>query len=147
MVRRLGLTGTLRWGLRATALEMLIPGLMPGAGGAGGGSGRGSYDPAVMSGIVGASAAGHKWKAMEAFKARETMLAGAGQGELQAADASLRVPLRIVCIPLFNWIYAKGCERGVPGLAHVVRGGWQLFSSEVLVRLLFPKGVGEVIWS
>ena len=136
MVRRLGLTGTLRWGLRATALETLIPGLL----------GPGN-DTAVMCGIVGSSAAGHKWKAMEAFKARETMLAGAGQGELQAADASLRVPLRIVCIPLFNWIYAKGSERGFPGLAHVVRGGWQLFSSEVLVRVLFPKGVGDVIWS
>ena len=135
MVRRLGLTGTLRWGLRATALEMLVPGLI-GAG----------NDKTVMCGIVGASAAGHKWKAMEAFKARETMLAGAGQGELQAADASLRVPLRIVCIPLFNWIYAKGSEWGFPGLAHVVRGGWQLFSSEVLIRMLFPKGVGEVIW-
>ena len=56
MVRRLGLTGTLRWGLRATALEMLVPGLI-GAG----------NDKTVMCGIVGASAAGHKWKAMEAF--------------------------------------------------------------------------------
>ena len=49
------------------------------------------------------------------------MLAGAGQGELQAAEASLRVPLRIICIPLFNWIYAKGSEWKIPGLAHVVR--------------------------
>ena len=32
---------------------------------------------------------------------------GAGQGELQAADASLRVPLRIICIPFFNWL----CKR------------------------------------
>ena len=55
----------------------------------------------------------HKWKAMNAFKTRETMLAGAGQGELQAAEASLRVPLRIICIPLFNWIYAKVRERRV----------------------------------
>jgi hypothetical protein len=27
------------------------------------------------------------------------------------AEASLRVPLRIICIPFFNWIYAKGSER------------------------------------
>jgi hypothetical protein len=84
---------------------------------------------------------------MNAFKARETLLAGAGQGELQAAEASLRVPLRIVCIPLFNWIYAKGCERNMPGMAHTIRGVWHLFSSEVLCRLLFPQGVGDMVWN
>ena len=68
------------------------------------------------------------------------------KGELQAAEASLRVPLRIICIPLFNWIYAKGSEWGIPGLAHTIRGSWQVFSSEILIRLLFPQGVGEVIW-
>ena len=41
---------------------------------------------------------------------------------LQAAEASLRVPLRIVCIPLFNWLYIKGCKMNMPGLAH---GAWR----------------------
>ena len=57
-----------------------------------------------------------------------------------------RVPLRIICIPLFNWIYAKGSERGMPGLAHTVRGVWHFVSSEVLIRLCFPKGVGDIVW-
>ena len=96
MVRKLGLTGTLRWGLRCTGMETIIPGLI-GA----------DHTNATMCGIVGSSIGGHKWKAMEAFKARETMRVGAGQGELQAADASLRVPLRIICIPFFNWL----CKR------------------------------------
>ena len=136
MARNLKLTGTLRWSLRMTALESFIPGLLPAS----------SPNWLCMGGICGASIPIHKWKALNAFKARETMLAGAGQGELQAAEASLRVPLRIICIPLFNWIYAKGSEWGMPGLAHTIRGGWQLFSSEVLIRLLFPSGIGDVIW-
>jgi MFS family permease len=135
MARNLGLTGTLRWSLRFTALESFIPGLLPS-----------SSSRLCMGGIVGASVPIMKWKALNAFKTRETMLAGAGQGELQAAEASLRVPLRIICIPLFNWIYAKGSERGMPGVAHILRGGWQLFSSEILMRILFPSGIGDVIW-
>ena len=35
----------------------------------------------AIRGIVGASVPIHKWKALNAFKTRETMLAGAGQGE------------------------------------------------------------------
>ena len=89
MASNLGLTGTLRWGIRFTALEALIPGVV----------GK-SWSRTAMGGIIGASIPIHKWKAMNAFKARETMLAGAGQGELQAAEASLRVPLRIICMPL-----------------------------------------------
>ena len=84
------------------------------------------------------------------FTTKEESLTLQVRGKVNCRQPTLACASRcvyIVCIPLFNWIYAKGCERGVPGLAHVVRGGWQLFSSEVLVRLLFPKGVGEVIWS
>ena len=119
MAKNLGLTGALKWSLRFTALEHIIPGLLPS-----------SASKLSMASIVGCSMPIHKWKALNAFKTRETMLAGAGQGELQAAEASLRVPLRIICIPLFNWLYAKGSEWKIPGLAHVVRGSWQLFSSE-----------------
>jgi MFS family permease len=135
MARHLGLTSTLRWGIRCTALEALVPGLI-----------SSSWSRTCMGSIIAASVPIHKWKAMNAFKTRETMLAGAGQGELQAAEASLRVPLRIVCIPLSNWLYAKGSEWGWPGLAHTVRGVWHLFSSEILVRWLFPGGVGEMVW-
>ena len=135
MAKNLGLTGTLKWSLRFTALEHIIPGTLPS-----------SFSKVSMASIVACSMPIHKWKALNAFKTRETMLAGAGQGELQAAEASLRVPLRIICIPLFNWIYAKGSEWKIPGLAHVVRGSWQLFSSEILIRLLFPGGIGDVIW-
>lgn len=99
MARMFGLTGTLRWGIRATAVETLIPAVAPASMARGLGQG----------GIVGiastaASLPIHKWKAMNACKALATHQAGAGQGELQAAEASLRVPLRIICTPLFNWL-------------------------------------------
>jgi hypothetical protein len=41
-------------------------------------------ESAPRPGIVGSSVGIHKWKTLNAFKTRETMLAGAGQGELQA---------------------------------------------------------------
>ena len=44
MARNLGLTGTLRWGIRCTALEALVPGLI----------GRG-YSKTTMGSIIGAS--------------------------------------------------------------------------------------------
>ena len=83
---------------------------------------------------------------MNACKALATHQAGAGQGELQAAEASLRVPLRIICTPLLNWLYVKGCRLGVPGLAHGVRGVWHLAVVEFLLPVLFPTGIGDVVW-
>jgi hypothetical protein len=35
----------------------------------------------------------------------------------------------------------------MPGLAHTVRGVWQFVSSELLIRLFFPNGVGDMVWS
>ena len=34
----------------------------------------------------------------------------------------------------------------MPGLAHIVRGVWQFVSSTLLMRVLFPQGIGDVIW-
>lgn len=84
----------------------------------------------------------HKLKVLEIAKATEIDRQGITYSQMRAAEVSLGRLMQVVFTPIWNEVYALGVRRGWAGWAHVLRGGMQLVSSELVLPGMFPAGLG-----